>query len=328
MEFDAGASLCLWQCGGFEARLRISHSQEGLALRFDLVDLRLFLHVAEARSITHGAERSNLALASASARIRGMETTLGVPLLARDRRGVSLTAAGQCLLAHARLVVQQVERMRGELGSFARGLSGSVRLLSNTAALSEHLPRVLAAFLAANPTISLDIEERESADIASALASGMADVGIASVAVLPDNIEQFPFRDDRLVVVVPRQDVIARKRVLAFGDVVDRAFIGLPRESALQRHVVGHATRLGAALNIRARVTSFDAVCGMVETGAGVGIVPEVTARRCRRSMKIDTVRLSDQWAKRRLAICVRRLSSLPAGAQRLVEHLRKAAAI
>lgn len=296
-------------------------------MRFDLVDLRLFLHVAEARSITHGAERSNLALASASARIRGMETTLGVPLLARDRRGVSLTAAGQCLLEHAQLVVQQVERMRGELGSFARGLSGSVRLLSNTAALSEHLPRVLAAFLAANPTISLDIEERQSADIASALASGMADVGIASIAALPDNIEQFPFRDDRLVLVVPRHDVIARKRVLALVDVVDRAFVGLPRESALQRHVVGHATRLGAALNIRARVTNFDAVCRMVETGAGVGIVPEVTARRCRRSMKIDAVRLSDRWAKRRLAICVRRLSSLPAGAQRLVEHLRQAAA-
>jgi DNA-binding transcriptional LysR family regulator len=296
-------------------------------LRFDLVDLRLFLHVAEARSITHGAERSNLALASASARIRGMETTLGVPLLARDRRGVSMTAAGQCLLEHARLVVQQVERMRGELGSFARGLSGSVRLLSNTAALSEHLPRVLAAFLAANPTISLDIEERESADIASALAAGMADVGIASVAALPDNIEQFPFRDDVLVLIVPQQDAIARKRVLALVDVVDRAFIGLPRESALQRHVVGHATRLGAALNIRARVTSFDAVCRMVETGAGIGIVPEVTARRCRRSMKINAVRLSDQWAKRRLAICVRRLSSLPTGAQRLIEHLRQAAA-
>src|SRR5262245_21873900 len=297
-------------------------------MRFYLVDLRLFLHVSEARSVTHGAQRSNLALASASARIRGMETTLGVPLLARDRRGVSLTPAGQCLLEHARLIVQQVERMRGELGSFARGLSGSVRLMSNTAALSEHLPRVLAAFLATNPTISLEIEERESPDIASALASGMADVGIASDAALPDNIEQFPFRDDVLVLVVPRQDVIARKRVLALVDVIDRAFIGLPRESALQRHVVGHATRFGAVLNIRARVKSFDGVCRMVETGAGLGIVPEVTARRCRRSMKIDAVRLSDPWAKRRLAICVRRLSSLPVGAQRLVEHLRQAAVL
>jgi len=297
-------------------------------LRFDLVDLRLFLHIAEAQSITHGAERSNLALASASARIRGMEVALGTPLLARDRRGVKLTAAGQCLIEHARLIVQQVERMRGDLGSFARGLSGSVRLLSNTAALSEHLPRVLAAFLAANPTICLDIEERESADIGSALASGAADVGIASTAALPDSIEQFPFREDVLVLVVPRGDILARRRLLGLADVVDRPFIGLPRESALQRHVVGHATRLGATLNIRARVTSFDAVCGMVEVGAGVGIVPEVTAKRCRRSMKVDATRLRDPWAKRHLAICVRSLSSLPTGAQRLVEHLRQATAL
>jgi len=297
-------------------------------LRFDLVDLRLFLHIAEAQSITHGAERSNLALASASARIRGMEVALGTPLLARDRRGVKLTAAGQCLIEYARLVVQQVERMRGDLGSFARGLSGSVRLLSNTAALSEHLPRVLAAFLAANPTICLDIEERESADIASALASGAADVGIASTAALPDSIEQFPFREDVLVLVIPRGDILARRRLLGLADVVDRPFIGLPRESALQRHVVGHATRLGATLNIRARVTSFDAVCGMVEVGAGVGIVPEVTAKRCRRSMKVDATRLRDPWSKRHLAICVRSLSSLPTGAQRLVEHLRQAAAL
>ena len=297
-------------------------------MRFDLVDLRLFLHIAEAQTITHGAERSNLALASASARIRGMEVALGTPLLARDRRGVKLTAAGQCLIEHARLVVQQVERMRGDLGSFARGLSGSVRLLSNTAALSEHLPRMLAAFLAANPTICLDIEERESADIGSALASGAADVGIASTAALPDSVEQFPFREDVLVLVIPRGDILARRRLLGLADVVDRPFIGLPRESALQRHVVGHATRLGATLNIRARVTSFDAVCGMVEVGAGVGIVPEVTAKRCRRNMKVDATRLRDPWSKRHLAICVRSLSSLPTGAQRLVEHLRQAAAV
>jgi DNA-binding transcriptional LysR family regulator len=292
-------------------------------MRFDLVDLRLFLHVAEAHSLTHGAERSNLALASASARIRGMEEALGVPLLARDRRGVTLLPAGQCLLEHARLILQQVERMRGELGSFARGLSGSVRLLSNTAALSEHLPKMLARFLAANPTISLDLEERESADIAAALGSGAADVGIASVAALPDTIQQFPFREDALVLVFPRAQALARKRALALAEVVDRAFVGLPRESALQRHIVGHATRLGVTMNIRARVTSFEAVCQMVETGAGIGIVPELSAKRCRRSMRIDVVRLSDRWAKRRLVICVRRLDALPAGARRLVEHLR-----
>ncbi len=295
-------------------------------MRFDFVDLRLFLHVAEARSITHGAERANLALASASARIRGMEDVLGVSLLVRNRRGVQLSPAGECLLDHARIIVQQMERLRGDLGGFARGVAGSVRLLSNTAALSEHLPRYLASFLADNPAISVDLEERESTDIVEAVASGAADIGIASEAVLSDVLERFPFREDRLVLVVPRGDPLAGRRQCALADIVDRDFVGLSRDSALQRHLAGHVSRLGATMKVRARVTGFDAVCRMVDSRAGIAIVPETSARRCRRTMELDVVGLRDDWARRRLAICVRRLNVLPASAQRLVAHLRKAA--
>ena len=93
-------------------------------MRFDLVDLRLLLNVADAASITHGAARSGLALASASERIRDMEQELGASLFERQRRGVAPTAAGLALLHHAWLVTQQLEAMRGELGSFAKGLRG------------------------------------------------------------------------------------------------------------------------------------------------------------------------------------------------------------
>src|SRR5215467_3149764 len=108
-------------------------------MRFDLVDLRLMLHVAEAASITHGAARSGMALASASERIRAMEATLGTPLLERKRRGVSLTPAGAALVRHARLLMQQLEQMRGELGQHAKGLRGHICLLSNSAAAREFL---------------------------------------------------------------------------------------------------------------------------------------------------------------------------------------------
>jgi molybdate transport repressor ModE-like protein len=97
-------------------------------MHFDLTDLRLFLHVAETGSITAGAARSGLSLAAASARVRGMEVQTAVPLLERNRRGVEPTPAGRTLLHHARLVTGQVEMMRGELGEFARGLKGHVRL--------------------------------------------------------------------------------------------------------------------------------------------------------------------------------------------------------
>jgi DNA-binding transcriptional LysR family regulator len=72
-----------------------------MAERFDLTDLRLFLHVADASNITRGAVRSNMTLASASERIRDMEIDLGTSLLVRRRRGVELTPAGTALLHHA-----------------------------------------------------------------------------------------------------------------------------------------------------------------------------------------------------------------------------------
>jgi DNA-binding transcriptional LysR family regulator len=140
---------------------------------------------------------------------------------------------------------------------------------------------------------------------------------------LPDGLETFPFRDDRLVLVVPRGDLLSGSRQRQLADVVARDFVGLPRESALQRHIAGHAARLGATMKVRARVTGFDAVCRMVESGVGVAIVPETAARRCRRAMKIDVIGLRDAWARRRLAVCVRRLQALPVGARHLVERLR-----
>ena len=122
-----------------------------------------------------------------------------------------------------------------------------------------------------------------------------------------------------------RGDPLSGSRQTRLADVVERDFVGLPRESALQRHIAGHAARLGTTMKVRARVTGFDAVCRMVESGVGVAIVPETAARRCRRAMKIDVIGLRDAWARRRLAICVRRLQALPIGARRLVEHLRSA---
>src|SRR5213595_3118798 len=139
-----------------------------IAMRFDLVDLQLFIAVAESRSITRGALRAHLALASASARIKGLEAALGVALLKRGRRGVELTAAGESLLEHARTIIHNVDAMRGDLAAYASGVRASVHLLANTSGLSEHLPKALAGFLREHRDVAIDIEERESTDIAAA----------------------------------------------------------------------------------------------------------------------------------------------------------------
>lgn len=295
-------------------------------MRFDLTDLRLFTHVADSASITHGAERANMALASASARVRGMEDALGIPLLERGRRGVALTPAGRALLHHARVILQHTERMRGELGDYAQGLKGHVRLLANTSSLSEMLPETLAAFLTAYPNIDIDIEERPSFEMVEAISQGLADAAILSDAVDPGDLESFPFGSDRLVLIVPRRHKFSRRKRITFREVLDEDLVGMSYSSALQQYLGHQASRLGRQPKLRVRVNNFDAMARMVEKGVGISVLPETAALRCRKSMDIGIVDLTDKWALRHLLLCVRRLDELPIHAQRLIEHLTHAA--
>jgi DNA-binding transcriptional LysR family regulator len=293
-------------------------------MRFDLTDLRLFLHVVEAESITRGTERAGMALGSASERIRGMEMTGGVPLLERRPRGVRPTPAGQAVAHHARVVLGQLEQMRGELGQYAKGLRGHVRVLANTAALAEFLPDSLASFLADHPEIDVDLEERPSGEIVAAIAGGLADFGIAADTVDLGALETLPFRTDQLVLVVPAGHVLAGRSEIAFREVLDEPFIGLEHGSALQTHLASHAARAGRALKFRVRVGGFEAVCRMVESGVGLAVVPEAAAQRSGGTGAIRSVPLSDAWALRRLTLCARSVSALPVHAQQLVHHLTR----
>jgi DNA-binding transcriptional LysR family regulator len=292
-------------------------------MRFDLVDLSLFRHVADAGSITHGAERAHLALGAASTRIRNMEHTLGAPLLTRGRQGVVPTPAGRTLLAHARTMLNQAERLQEDLGAYADGVAGQIRLLSNTNALAEFLPDSLSLFLSANPNISVDLEERLSDEIVGLIAEGVADIGIVAGTVDTGALQTYPFRKDRFVLVVPRGHPLAQRSTISFADVLDQEFVGLDRSSAIQRFLADKAARIGKPLRLRIQLRSFDAICRLVESHVGVGIVPETTARRAAPTLAISVIPLADPWAVRELTICVRSLDGLPSYARELVAHLR-----
>lgn len=292
-------------------------------MRFDLVDLRLFCDVADAGSITAGAERSALALAAASTRIRGMEQALGAPLLIRSRLGITPTEAGRTLLKHARTLLDQSARLREDLSAYAGGLSGEVRLLANTNALTEFLPEALSAFLAAHPHVSVDLEERLSDEIVGLVAEGAADIGIVAGTVDVGALDSYPFRSDRFVVVTPTEHVLAAQPSVSFAQVIDYDIVGLDRASSLQRFLSAKAAREGRPLRLRVQLRSFDAVCRMVECGVGVGVVPATTAARAAKTMALGIVDLADDWAIRELTIVVRAVGELRPYARELVESLR-----
>ena len=99
-------------------------------MQYDLIDLRLFVHVVTEGSITAGARRMHLSLPSASARVRALEHHAGVPLLLRGRRGVRPTPAGTALARHARDVLVQTARLEGAVAGYARSPAESTSSLS------------------------------------------------------------------------------------------------------------------------------------------------------------------------------------------------------
>src|SRR2546427_1796806 len=233
-------------------------------MRFDLTDLSLFRHVVEAGSITGGATRAHLALAAASTRIRNMEEALGAALLVRGRQGVTPTQAGRTLLQHARAILRQAERLQEDLGAYAGGIAGQIRVLSNTNALTEFLPEALSSFLSGHPHVSVDLEERLSDEIVGLIAEGLGDVGIVAATVEAGKLETFPFRRDRFVLVVARDHPLAKRAKIAFARVLDHDFGGLERGSALQRLLAAKAAPIGRVLPRRVRPRGAHAVARLV----------------------------------------------------------------
>ncbi|HEK0906204.1 TPA: LysR family transcriptional regulator [Pseudomonas putida] len=291
-------------------------------MHFDLIDLSLFRHTLECGNITAGARRSHLSLPAASARIRAMETSLGIALLERNRRGVQPTPAGQALLQHARLIAQQVERLQYDLGQYAQGQQGQVRLLCNTAALTEYLPELLAAYLVAFPGVSVDVQEQPSLRIVQAITQGTADLGIISTAAPSEHLQVRPFREDPLVLIMPLTHPLAAEPSPRFVDSLVHGHVGLAADSALALHLEEQALRLGRRMQVRVRAEGFDGVIRMVAGGAGVGVVPLASVRRWEGVLPLRWVALEEDWANRRLQLCDRDFAGLPGYAAALVERL------
>lgn len=291
----------------------------------DLVSLQLFLRAVEARSLSKAAARSHLALAAASRRIAQLEHCYGVQLLYRSAQGVEPTPAGSSLAFHARELLRQEERLRAELSDFAKGIRGHIRIQANTSAITQFLPDDLAAFVAEYPDVKVELEENRSSAIAQALREGRTDIGIALEGTDLQGLECFDYRSDRLVAVVPRGHAL-RARKVGFAELLKHDFVGLDSQAAMMKLLADAAAELGEPLRLRVQVSSFEAVCKLVQAGMGIGILPDGAARDFTRLIGLRVVEIADPWARRRMLVAVRDGNALSPVARKLLERLRSAA--
>jgi DNA-binding transcriptional LysR family regulator len=289
---------------------------------FDLTDLRLFIHIAEQKSLTRAAERMHISLAAASNRVKELETRFGTRLLYRENKGVQLSPAGETLLVHAQAFLQQVERLKSDMQQYNNGIKGHIRIFANTTAVTEFMPEVLGHFLSRHPQVNVALEERLNQDIVRGIQEGTADIGIAAGPVSGAGLEIINFSTDRLVLAAALDHPLAQLSETSFAETLDYQHIGLHEGSTLQHFLSRIAAETGQRLQLRIQVRGFEAMCRMVENNVGVAVLPHSSAVRLSRTMRLALVELKEPWAVRERSVIVQKLEALPQYARELVDRI------
>lgn len=297
-----------------------------MSIRFDLLTLELFIAIVEEQGIARAAERRRIAASAISRRISDMEAMLGVDLFIRHAKGMDLTQAGTTLLRHARFLRATMAQMEAELSEHRQGLRGLVRIVANKSAILQFLPEDLVAFLDRYPLVQVELEEGTSPGIVRAVADNAADLGIYGGNIPAPDLAVRRYRQDRLVAVVPRGHALAGAAELPFSALVEHDFVCLEHGSSIETLCLRAAEALDRALRPRVRVSGFDALFRMVETGLGVGIVPERVIAESGRLDRLIAIGLAEEWAVRPLNLCMRAPAALPPAVRLLAEHLTPAA--
>jgi DNA-binding transcriptional LysR family regulator len=291
-------------------------------MHFDLSDLRLLVHTAEAGSLTRGAQSAHLSPAAASARLKALEDQVGGRLFYRDNRGVTVTPLGERLLRHARIILRQVEYARSEVAEFAGEEAGHIRIFAHHTAATEFMPQVLASFMAKRPRVTIDLQERQTRDVLRGVLDGTTDLGLVPGPIPPAEYQAIPLSSDRLVLVTPLDHPLANRRAVAFAETLGHQHVGLHEASSHTEFLREVISAEGLPLTLRIQLRSFDAMCRMIEAGVGIGVMPEGPAKRYQKNSKVKLVKLSDAWAVRQRSILVRDLDALPGCGRALIEHV------
>jgi DNA-binding transcriptional LysR family regulator len=293
-----------------------------MSREFDTVTLRLFVAVCEEGNIARAAAREALVASAVSKRIAAIEAEIGTPLLVRGRRGIAPTPAGQALLREARQVLSVMARLRAELSEFASGVLGSVRIVAAPSVLHERLAEDIGRFIQQHPGVRVSLAEEVSPEIVRAVREGSADIGVLWDLTDLSALASSAYRSDRLCLAVPRGHRLARRKRLAFAEVLDELNVAVAPGGMMDVLLRREAARLSRMPPWRIQVSGMDAAARMVAAGLGAAVLPREAVAGHAAAAEMALVPLSDTWALRRFRICHRSDGSTTATTRLLVQHL------
>jgi DNA-binding transcriptional LysR family regulator len=244
----------------------------------DLRHLRYFQAIAEELSFSRAARRLNVVQPALSRALKELEAELGVELLARTRRSVSVTAAGKVLLHDTGVLFERLDQTIRRVRRAAAGQQGELRLGYIGPPTNRFLSRLLEEYAHRCPEVTVHLEERTPERVWEMVAKDRLDLGLTRPVIAHAALQMHTvlLRDEPLCAAVSSRHPWAKKRSLSWRSLAGQPLIVLARREGAGLHdeilaacrEAGFTPRLGHTPSIIGTVVQY------VESGAGIGIVP------------------------------------------------------
>jgi DNA-binding transcriptional LysR family regulator len=248
----------------------------------ELRQLRYFVAVAEELHFRRAAARLHMSQPPLSQQIQQLETEMGCRLLARSRRRVELTPAGESFLRDARSLLSELDGAVATARRIAAGQTGRLRINFVGSALLSTVPELVQRFRAAHPKVEIELHERATAEQLRSLKSGTVDVGLLRPPLEPDpDLRVEIVLRERTVAALPAEHPLASMRRNPLRRVASEPLVLFPRDQAPGFHdlLISSLADTGVTPRVVQYAPEMMTIIGLVAAGIGVSLVPASVQR-------------------------------------------------
>lgn len=255
-------------------------------MELKLKDLRYLVAVADQRHFGRAAAQCFVSQPTLSSQLKKLEQDLGVQLIERAPNNVSLTAAGEEIVARARRILEATDEVVTLARSQHDPLSGRLRVALLPTIGPYLLPRVAPAVRKALPRLELHLYEYQTAPMLQKLHGGQLDVGILALPVDTAGLEARELYREAFSVALPEHHPLAARQSVRVADLKGEKLLLLEEGHCLRDQALEVCSRAGVHEQQDFRATSLETLRQMVASGAGITLLPELAGRGAYRNAR------------------------------------------
>ncbi len=247
-----------------------------MRINFDLGELAAFVAVAERMNFRAASEALFISPSALSRRIDRIEAALGVRLLDRTTRRVSLTEDGEQFLVHASEALSALSHAISDVGDRAVRRSGLVTIACIPSVANHLLPTVLAQFAQTHPDVRIKLLDQSAPAVLKSVVERQADFGVNFLGAQEPSIDFTAIVKERYVLAVPPLHRLADQRSVGWDELVDDRFISLAADSGNRMLLDNAVAQAKARPATHLEVNHVEGAMALVRAGLGVSAIPRL----------------------------------------------------